>query len=252
VKEEDKSAQNRSEAGVDSSSHKVIITICSATPVDCEIVQAGFESDNDKSELDFDDFELDLDDFELDPVGFLNGVEWENPRSTVREVAAYGSVRSLPKLDERLIREVDWYREVFTHLFRSGPILEWRNFGRVICEALASDGLLEVYSAGQGITIKLKKNYKRSGPLIVRLFSVLEIVSVGLSAGFELDGFLYPALGPENWRPVAPLPRKIKPLLRKIQRTFPVPLLRKMPAELFWPIALHWIAGGGLPQRDPA
>ncbi len=92
----------------------------------------------------------------------------------------------------------------------------------------------------------MEAGYQRSGPLVILLLSVLEVVIQKLREGRQIEEALDQALDMKNWRQIEPLPPEIRPLVRKVQRSLPVALVRKMLVELFWFLTIPQLVEGGL------
>jgi hypothetical protein len=157
-----------------------------------------------------------------------------------------------PRYNDRLLAEVKCYTSVLDRLLPlSGPGLELGLVCRAICEALMSVGLVVCDKSCVPPALSLSTNYERCPPNVVLLFAVLEVVYQNAKQGRSDDECLSRALQAGNWRPLEPLPREIRPLVRKAQREFPVSLVRKMPAEFFWFVSKPRLVEQGLIKFVP-
>jgi hypothetical protein len=143
---------------------------------------------------------------------------------------------SEPQFDQHLVAEIMWNAHVLDHFllevereFLTPAIVE-----RTVSEGLAFVGLVVRDESAAGTVLKLDSGYERHGVLLVRLFSMLEIIPICLAEGYDLETSLNEALKMNNWRQVTPLPEAARPVVRKAQRMFPIPLVRRIPPDLFW------------------
>lgn len=143
-----------------------------------------------------------------------------------------------PQCHQRLSAELDWYTRVLARLVPATSVLTQPIIHRAVIEALMSVGMVVSDRVGTDAILRFDASYERHGVVAVMLFSVLEVVDLDLREGHGIEQSLDEAMEPAGWRPLEPLSTELRPLVRKAQRLFPVTLIRKMPPDLFWFLAM--------------